>query len=119
MQIKKFKVGDKVRCVLNLTAFEKHTLPRWSKTIHNITTRTEHSYTLDNEKTYKPYQLQLISNVSDVGLSTRTRVHQQIPSREVLKKKNTIKRRLKKEGLHLSDILMNNGTRTATDKFHY
>ena len=116
---KQFKVGDKVRCIVNLTAFEKHTLPHWSKIIHTITNRTEHSYTLDNAKTNKQYQLQLISNVSDVGLSTRTRVHQQIPSREVLKKKNTIKRRLKKEGLTLSDILMNNRTRTATDKFHY
>ena len=78
---KQFKVGDKVRCIVNLTAFEKHTLPHWSKIIHTITNRTEHSYTLDNAKTNKQYQLQLISNVSDVGLSTRTRVHQQIPSR--------------------------------------
>ena len=101
-----------------MTAFEKHTLPRWSKTIHTIKNRTEHSYTLDYGKTYKPYQLQLISDVSDVGLSTRIRVHQQIPSGEALKKEVANNRKLKGEGLIMSDIIRESWTRKSTDRFH-
>ena len=48
-----FKIGDRVRCVVNLSAFEKRSLPRWSSTVHTIESKTEHSYTLDHGKTYK------------------------------------------------------------------
>ena len=56
----RFKVGDKVRYIINLEAFEKHSLPKWSKPVYTIVSRTEHSYTLSNGKTYKYYRLQLI-----------------------------------------------------------
>ena len=55
-----FRIGDKVRCIINLEAFQKHTLPKWSKQVHTIVNKTEHSYTLSNGKTCKPYELQLI-----------------------------------------------------------
>jgi len=114
-----FKLGDKVRCIVNLEAFEKHSLPKWSKTIHTIVSRTEHSYILSNEKTYKPYQLQLISDVFDAGVSTRTKAHQQIPTREQLKKEKNVKRKQKKEGLDQTNIVTNKRSRKQTDKFHY
>ena len=50
-----FKIGDRVRCIINIEAFEKHYLPKWSKPIHTIISRTEHSYTLSNGKIYKYY----------------------------------------------------------------
>ena len=111
-----FKIGDKVRCIVNLQAFEKHSLPKWSKTIFDIIDKTEHAYTLSNNKTYKSYQLQLINNVFDVGLSTRTRAHQQIPTREELKIKNTTKRRLKKEDVSPSNIVQGKRQRKQTDR---
>jgi len=114
-----FKVGDKVRCIVNLEAFEKHTLPKWSKTVHTIVSKTEHSYVLSNGKSYKPYQLQLISDVFDAGLSTRTRAHQQIPTREQLKKEKNVIRKQKKEGLDQTNIVTNKRSRKQTDKFHY
>ena len=79
--------------------------------------KTEHAYTLSNNKTYKPYQLQLINNVFDVGLSTRTRAHQQIPTRDELKNKNTVKRRLKKEDVSASNIVQGKRQRKQTDRF--
>ena len=62
-----FNIGDKVRCIINLEAFQKHSLAKWSKQVHTIVSKTEHSYTLSNGKTYKPYELQLIHDVFDAG----------------------------------------------------
>ena len=113
-----FKIGDKVRCIINLSAFEKHTLPKWSKTVFTIESKTEHSYTLSNGKTCKPYQLQLINNVFDVGLSTRTRGHQQIPTREQLKKEITSKRRFNKEDIDIANIVEGKRERKKTDRLN-
>ena len=35
--------------------FEKGSLPKWSKEIHEVIDNTKHTYTLDNNKTYKYY----------------------------------------------------------------
>ena len=48
----KFHVGDNVRFILNKALFDKGTLPKWSKEVHNIISNTEHTYKLDNSKTY-------------------------------------------------------------------
>ena len=58
----KFNIGDMVRFIINKQQFEKGTLPHWSKTTHAILTKNEHSYKLDNNKTYKYYELQLVKN---------------------------------------------------------
>ena len=50
--------NDNVRSVINLKAFEKKSLPKWSKTIHKIIEVFPHSYKLDNNKIYKYYELQ-------------------------------------------------------------
>ena len=94
-----FKVGDRVRCVVNLSAFEKRSLPRWSSTIHTIESKTEHSYTLDHGKTYKPYQLQLVSAVKTLPID-RTQ-----PPREQVRKENKSKRDFKRSGLDAADII--------------
>ena len=110
-----FKVGDKVRCIINLDAFEKHSLPK-CKPVYTIVSRTEHSYTLSNGKTYKYYQLQFIKDVFDAGISSRTRVHQQIPTREALRKQITVKRKLKHENVDLSNIVQGKRLRIKTDR---
>ena len=59
----KFDIGDNVRYIKNKTLFEKGSLPKWSKEIHEIIAKTSHTYLLDNDKTYKYYELQLIKVV--------------------------------------------------------
>ena len=49
----KFEIGDHVRFIINKKLFEKGTLPKWSKVVHKIISKTEHTYTLDNNKKYK------------------------------------------------------------------
>jgi len=116
---KHFKIGDQVRCVVNLSAFEKRSLPRWSSTIHTIKNKTPHSYTLETNKTYKPYQLQLVNDVFDAGVSTRTKAHQKIPTREEVKKTNTVRRKLKKEDVDVVNILSEKRIRKQTEKLRY
>lgn len=57
-QGKQFKPGDNVRCVVNKNVFEKGSLPKWSKKIHQSKEAKMHSYLLDNNRWYKYYQLQ-------------------------------------------------------------
>ena len=38
--------GDTVRYIMNIKAFEKRSLPKWSKQTHKIVSHTEHTYTL-------------------------------------------------------------------------
>ena len=102
---KQFSVGNKVRCVVNLSAFEKRSLPRWSSTIHTVVSRTPHSYTLDNGKSYKPYELQLISGVHEPVISTRTRTNKPTATREEIKRDNTIRRRIHKESIETQNII--------------
>ena len=57
----KYNIGDAVRHILNTKQFEKDTLPKFSKMVHKIISNTEHTYTLDNGKSYKYYDLQLVN----------------------------------------------------------
>ena len=91
----KFNIGDTVRYILNKTQFEKGTSPKWSKLTHKILSKNQHSYTLDNNKTYKYYELQLIKENQNLNLE-RTE-----PTREELRREKTVKRRLRKEDNNL------------------
>ena len=109
----KFEVGDTVRCILNRAQFDKGTLAHWSKTVHKIISKNQHSYVLDNDKTYKYYELQLVKDVQ--GLKTPVTG----PSREQMKKVITVKRKLTKEGIDKSNIVISKRPRKQTDKFHF
>ena len=92
--------------------FQKGSTPNWSSTIHKIENRTEHMYTLDNGKGYKYYELQKVITPEIYKKETR----QKEPEREELRKKNTIKRRLKKEGIQLSRIIKEKRIRKPMDR---
>ena len=96
-----YDVGDKVRYIINLTAFQKGTLPRWSKMIHTIISKTPHTYTLDNHKVYKYYELQ---KVNDVQKHEKEFI---LPTREEMIKSNKNKRKFEREGLDMNDIIDN------------
>ena len=113
-----FNIGDRVRYIINLKQFDKKSLPHWSKTVHIIVKRTEHSYKLDNDKYYMYYQLQKVNDVYDAGVNTRTRQKQNIPQPEELKKARTIKRRLNKEDIDLSNVIQGKRERKQVDRYH-
>jgi len=85
---------------LNRKQFEKETLAKWSKSVHKIISNTEHSYTLDNEKVFKYYELQKVKEVERLE-----RPHTE-PTREQLRKQRTSERRFRLEGLDKSMILI-------------
>jgi len=95
----KFNVGDSVRFILNRKQFEKRTLAKWSKTVHKIISNTEHSYTLDNGKTYKYYELQKVNIIQKIERPITE------PTREQMRKVRTSERRFRTEGLDKSMIL--------------
>ena len=95
----KFNVGDSVRFILNRKQFEKRTLAKWSKTIHKIISNTEHSYTLDNGKTYKYYELQKVNIIQKLERPITE------PTREQMRKVRTNVRKFNREGLDKSMIL--------------
>ena len=95
----KFNDGDIVRFVINRKAFEKRSLPKWSKQTHKIVSHTEHTYTLDNGRSYKYYELQLVKDAEHI-LRPSTE-----PTREELRKQKTSERRFNKEGLDKNMIL--------------
>ena len=95
----KFNNGDSVRYILNRKQFEKGTLAKWSKTVHKIISYTEHSYTLDNGKVYKYYELQKVNDVEKLERPSTE------PTREQMRKARTSERRFNKEKLDKSMIL--------------
>ena len=95
----KFNNGDSVRYILNRKQFEKGTLAKWSKTVHKIISYTEHSYTLDNGKVYKYYELQKVNDVEKLERPSAE------PTREQMRKVRTSQRKFNKEGLDKSMIL--------------
>ena len=101
---KVFSVGDNVRYLINKKLFEKGSTPRWSKTVCTIKSKQGHSYTLNNNKVCKYYELQAVPIVEKLE-SIVTRAKSKEPSIEQVRKQNTIKRRLKKEDIDLSNIL--------------
>ncbi len=109
----KFNDGDIVRYVINRKAFEKKSLPKFSKTTHNIISHTEHTYTLDNGKSVKYYEIQLVKENEHVTREAKE------PSREQLRRETHNERALRKEGLDLSNAVTKKRTRIETDRFHY
>ncbi len=89
--------NDNVRSVINLKAFEKKSLPKWSKTIHKIIEVFPHSYKLDNGKIYKYYELQKIDHVQ------KLEVPMIVPTREQMIRQKTVKRKFKLTGLDLNN----------------
>jgi len=102
----KYNVGDTVRYIVNKKAFEKGSLPKWSKDIHTIENCGIHSYTLDNGKIYKYYEMQKI------GESHSMTSKEEQPTREQLKKDITSKRRMNREGLGMSTVINTRRTRS-------
>ena len=91
--------GGTVRYIMNIKAFEKRSLPKWSKQTHNIVSHTEHTYTLDNGKVMKYYELQLVKDAEHITRPAKE------PTREELRKQRTNERRFHLEGLDKNMIL--------------
>ena len=66
---------------------KKGSLPKWSKEIHEIIYNTEHTYTVDNNKTYKYYELMKVVQVDIPVIYSSTN----IPTRERLRNDNKVK----------------------------
>ena len=95
----KYNDGDVVRYIINRKAFEKRSLPKWSKQTHKIVSHTEHTYTLDNGNILKYYELQLVKDAEHISRPARE------PTREELRKQKTNERRFHLEGLDKNMIL--------------
>ena len=108
----KFNIEDKVRHILNKKQFDKGTLAKFSKMAHKIISQTEHTYTLDNGNMYTYYELQKVDNVHTIP---NTNIE---PTREELKKKATIKRKLNNEGID-QQVINEKRARTSPDRFHF
>ena len=96
--------------------FEKGSLPKWSKEIHEVIDNTKHTYTLDNNKTYKYYQLMKIDHVEVHGQSPHTLPKRSLgevpdlqnaitPTREKIRKDNKVKRILRREEMLPENII--------------
>ena len=109
----KLDVNDRVRYIINFKQFEKHTLPKWSKTVHKIVSCNSHSYVLDNGKIKKYYELQLVDSVQNLNIPENK------TTREFLRKQNTIKRKLKRENIDLTNILTQKREIKKVDKLRY
>ena len=96
----KFNIGDKVRFLKNKVAFEKGSMANFSKTVHTIVSKTAHTYTLDNNKIYKYYELQLIKDFSKVPPKEKSNVL----TMNYLKRNNKIQRTRRQEHINESDI---------------
>ena len=100
-----------MRYILNRHHSEKGTLPEWSKVTHQIISKNQHSYTLDKNKTYKYYELQLIKENQNLNVATSE------PTRGKLRTKNTVKTRLRKEDISFKKYCKHNENKTETDKY--
>ena len=99
-----------MRYIINMKTFEKRSNPQFSKQTHKIVEANEHSYKLDNGRTYKYYQLQPVGTIEKIDKE------QTLPTREQVKRNNTVKQNFKKSGLLLSDILPEVFKRTMIPK---
>ena len=110
-----FNIGDKVRYKLQRSQFQKGNT-QWSKVIHKIVDQTPHSYILDDGKTYKAYDIQLVKeSIEPKTIQTRAKTKQ--PTVEQMRKANTIKRRLIKEGVDVGNIIRDKRERKPTDRY--
>ena len=64
------------------------------------------------------YQLQKVNDVYNAGVNTRTRQKQNIHQPEDIKKARTIKRRLNKEDVDLSNVIQGKRERKQVDRYH-
>ena len=116
---KHFKVGQTVRFLKNKLLFEKGSSnAKWSNTVHTIVGKTEHTYTLDNDGVYKYYELMPVDVVESQQMRL-TRQKAKEPSKEQLKKINTNRRRLNREGLTVADLVDTKRARIPTNRFHF
>ena len=113
-----FKKGQNVRFIKNKKMFEKGLSATWSKTIHKIIDRTEHTYILDNNKVFKYYELMPADDIQQLHIAI-TRAKEKEPTKEQLRKANTIKRRLTKEGIDITNIVREKRDRKPTDRFKF
>ena len=95
----KYNDGDIVRYIINRKAFEKRSLPKWSKQTHKIVSHTDHTYTLDSGNILKYYELQLVKDAEHITRPAKE------PTREELRKERTGERRFRREGLDKNMIL--------------
>jgi len=108
-----FNVGDKIRYIINFKQFEKHTLPRFSKTVHTIKSQVSpHSYELDNGQIKKYYEMQLVNNVENLNTQQVT------PSRQQMNTERRVKRKFKQSGLDTSDIIISKRERKPTQRLN-
>ena len=80
--------------------------------------KNNHSYELSNGKTYKYYELMRVQT-SEAPNIIQTRARSKAPTFEQLKTRNTIRRRLNKDGIDTTNIILSKRSRKATDKFSY
>ena len=111
-----FKVGDNVGALLRRKMFEKGSVANWSKTVHKIVDKLIHSYTLDNGKVFKYYQLMRVATTENPKI-INTREKSKIQTFEQLTRDNRIKRNLVKQGIDLSNIIPERQLRKRTDRF--
>ena len=88
-----------MRFIIKRKLFEEGTLPKWSKVVHKIISKTEHTYTLDNNKKYKYYDLQKVNDVQKLDTPPS------VLTIEQMKKDRTSERRFRLEGLDKSMTL--------------
>ena len=74
--------------------------------------------TLNNDKSYKYYELIRVPN-SETPNIIQTRARSKAPTFEQLKTRNTIKRKLNKEGIDTTNIVTDKRERKPTDRLHY
>ena len=92
-------------------SFSKGALPSWSRTVHTNVSSSLHNYTLDNGKTYKYHEIQLVTVVRKLDKP------QEGPSRETMKKDQGIKRKLRIENIDLGNISNEKRNRKPTDRY--
>ena len=109
----KFYKNDKVRYIINLKAFEKRSLPHWSKTIHSVIEEFSHSYKLDNDKIYKYYELQKIDQVDKLD-EKQTKE----PTREQMRQQRHTERKFKQSGLDLTDVVTTKRMRKPIERLN-
>ena len=111
-----FNVGDNVRYFVYRTSFEKGSNTKFSKTIHKIIAKNEHSYTLYNNKTYQYNILQNVDNI-ETSKIINTQQKEKEPKIEQIKRNNITKGRLNKEGVGLNNIISDIRERKLTDRY--
>ena len=94
-----FYVGDNVRYIKNKVMFEKGTAPKWSEILHKIIKANKHSYVLDNNKSYKYYEVK-----KNVIVENTPIIEEIQPTRPTIRKENKRLRAHEREGIDESTI---------------